>query len=154
MKSLLPKPIKGEGVSSLNQEIGFGFTCDRSDRWWPHLLDKLIVNEVFVLYRKLFNFLYLFLIELRTYQRQTLCGILTESRFLKQDFNESRSSLLDSWLSWIGFYLIVVGSREFDSKGSHQTWRLIQFFYNGLTQPHNRVHEWWRFLESYRGRSL
>uniref|UniRef100_A0A2N9FWY1 CCHC-type domain-containing protein n=1 Tax=Fagus sylvatica TaxID=28930 RepID=A0A2N9FWY1_FAGSY len=27
MKGLLPKPIKGEGVSSLNQEIGFGFTC-------------------------------------------------------------------------------------------------------------------------------
>jgi hypothetical protein len=31
MKSLLPKPIKGEGMSSLNQEIGFGFTCAKKD---------------------------------------------------------------------------------------------------------------------------
>jgi len=31
LKSLLPKPIKGEGVSSLNQEIGFGFTCLKKD---------------------------------------------------------------------------------------------------------------------------
>uniref|UniRef100_A0A2N9J5Z4 CCHC-type domain-containing protein n=1 Tax=Fagus sylvatica TaxID=28930 RepID=A0A2N9J5Z4_FAGSY len=31
MKGLLPKPIKGEGVSSLNQEIGFGFTCAKKD---------------------------------------------------------------------------------------------------------------------------
>lgn len=30
-KSLLPKPIKGEGVSSLNQEIGFEFTCAKKD---------------------------------------------------------------------------------------------------------------------------
>ena len=31
MKGLLPKPIKGEGVLSLNQEIGFGFTCAKKD---------------------------------------------------------------------------------------------------------------------------
>ena len=31
MKGLLPKPIKGEGVSSLNQKIGFGFTCAKKD---------------------------------------------------------------------------------------------------------------------------
>jgi hypothetical protein len=31
MKWLLPKPIKGKGVSSLNQEIGFGFTCAKKD---------------------------------------------------------------------------------------------------------------------------
>uniref|UniRef100_A0A2N9GEB0 Reverse transcriptase domain-containing protein n=1 Tax=Fagus sylvatica TaxID=28930 RepID=A0A2N9GEB0_FAGSY len=30
-RGLLPKPIKGEGVSSLNQEIGFGFTCAKKD---------------------------------------------------------------------------------------------------------------------------
>jgi hypothetical protein len=76
------------------------------------------MNEVFVLHRKIFSFLYLFLIELRTYQRQTLCGVLTESRFLKKDFNGSKSSSLDSWLSWVCFNLIV-GSREFDPSGSH-----------------------------------
>jgi hypothetical protein len=31
MKSLFPKPIKGEGVSSLNQEIEFGFTCVKNN---------------------------------------------------------------------------------------------------------------------------
>jgi len=31
MKSLLPKPKNGEDVSSLNQEIGFGFTCAQKD---------------------------------------------------------------------------------------------------------------------------
>ena len=31
MKGLLPKPIKGEGMSSLNQEIGFGFTYTKKD---------------------------------------------------------------------------------------------------------------------------
>jgi len=71
-----------------------------------------------ILHRKLFSFLYLFLIELRTYQRQTICGVLTESRFLKQDFNGSISSWLESWLSWVDFILIV-GSREFDPTGSH-----------------------------------
>jgi hypothetical protein len=30
-ESLLPKPIKGEGVSSLNQEIGFGLTFAKKD---------------------------------------------------------------------------------------------------------------------------
>jgi hypothetical protein len=42
MKSLLPKPIKGEGMSSLNQEIRFGFTCAKKDsqpiertKWHP-----------------------------------------------------------------------------------------------------------------------
>jgi len=31
MKSLLFKPIKGEGVSYLSQEIEFGFTCAKKD---------------------------------------------------------------------------------------------------------------------------
>jgi hypothetical protein len=31
MKILIPKPIKGEGESSLNQEIGFGFTYVKKD---------------------------------------------------------------------------------------------------------------------------
>jgi hypothetical protein len=56
------------------------------------MLDKLIVNEVLFFIENFFSFLYLFLIELRTYQRQTLCGVLTKFRFLKQDFNGSRSS--------------------------------------------------------------
>jgi hypothetical protein len=56
------------------------------------------------------------LIELRTYQRQTLCGVLTKSRFLKQDFNRSRFFGLDSWLSWVDFNLFV-GSKGISSCG-------------------------------------
>jgi hypothetical protein len=45
-------------------------------------------------------------------------------RFLKQDFNGSRSSWLDSWLFWIGFNLIM-GSKEIDPTCSHQSSLLI-----------------------------
>ena len=31
MKGLLAKPIKGKGMSSLNHDFGFGFTCTKKD---------------------------------------------------------------------------------------------------------------------------
>jgi hypothetical protein len=80
------------------------------------MLDKLIVNKVLFFIENFFSFLYLFLIELRTYQRQTLCGVLTKFRFLEQDFNGSRFFGLDAWLSWVDFNLFV-GSKGISSCG-------------------------------------
>jgi len=80
------------------------------------MLDKLIVNEVLFFTENFFNFLYLFLIELRTYQMQTLCGVLIKFRFLEQDFNGSRFFGLDAWLSWVDFNLFV-GSKGISSCG-------------------------------------
>jgi hypothetical protein len=86
------------------------------------MLDKLIVNKVLFFIENFFSFLYLFLIELRTYQRQTLCGVLTKFRFLEQDFNGSRFFGLDAWLSWVDFNLFV-GSKGISSCG-FTSWRV------------------------------
>jgi hypothetical protein len=82
--------------------------------WWKQ---NLIMNKVFFIEN--FQFSLLVLYWTKNLSKTFALWRSHQSMFLKQDFNGSRSSWLDSWLSWVCFNLIV-GSREIDLTGSHQ----------------------------------